>query len=45
MTIAFTQEDREIFMKRFKAAEKMDRPHEVTTVFHIVEVAVGQNYE
>lgn len=45
MTITFSNNDRKMFMKRFRAAQKKDRPDEVVTVFYIDEVSVAQQYE
>lgn len=42
MTITFDENDRKVFMKRFRAAQKKDMPSEVVTVIYIDAISVAQ---
>jgi len=45
MTITFTEHDRKLLMKRFRAAAKKENPQHTITALHITEVYAGQQEE
>jgi hypothetical protein len=45
MTITFTEHDRKLLMKRFRAASKNEKNESIVTIFHVTEVYAGQQEE